>query len=99
VGIKTVQTLLTLFILVSLNFFLPRLMPGDPLSYLDNNDPGAGSAMLLTEETRSQLLAYYGLDRPLGEQYLRYLGGGCCGATWVGRSITMPPSGMCCGAG
>jgi peptide/nickel transport system permease protein len=75
VGIKTVQTLLTLFILVSLNFFLPRLMPGDPLSYLDNNDPGAGSAMLLTEETRSQLLAYYGLDRPLGEQYLRYLGG------------------------
>jgi peptide/nickel transport system permease protein len=72
---KTIQTLLTLLILVSLNFFLPRLMPGDPLSYLDNDDPSADSPMLLTEEMRRKLLAYYGLDRPLGEQYLRYLGG------------------------
>jgi len=72
---KTIQTLLTLLILVSLNFALPRLMPGDPLSYLDNDDPSVDSPMLLTEEMRGKLLAYYGLDRPLGEQYLRYLGG------------------------
>lgn len=70
---KTIQTLLTLVILVSLNFFLPRMMPGDPLSYLDNDDPSADSPMLLTEEMRGKLLAYYGLDKPLGEQYLHYL--------------------------
>jgi len=71
---KTIQTLLTLLILVSINFFLPRLMPGDPLSYLDNDDPSVDSPMLLTEEMRQKLLAYYGLDKPLGEQYLHYLG-------------------------
>ena len=70
---KTVQTLLTLAILVSLNFFLPRMMPGDPLSYLDNDNPTADSPMLLTEEMRKKLLVYYGLDKPLGEQYLAYL--------------------------
>lgn len=71
---KIVQTLLSLLILVSLNFFLPRMMPGDPLSYLDNEDPSADSPLLVTGEMRAKLLAYYGLDRPLGEQYLRYLG-------------------------
>jgi peptide/nickel transport system permease protein len=71
---KAIQTLLTVFVLLSLNFFLPRLMPGDPLSYLDNEDPSADSPMLLTAEMREKLLAYYGLDRPLGEQYLTYLG-------------------------
>jgi peptide/nickel transport system permease protein len=71
---KTIQTLLTLIILVSLNFFLPRLMPGDPLSYLGNEDPSADSPVLLTEEMRQKLLTYYGLDKPLGEQYLHYLG-------------------------
>lgn len=70
---KAIQTLLTLFILISLNFLLPRLMPGDPLSYLDNDDPSADSPMLLTEEMREKLLAYYGLDRPVGEQYVDYL--------------------------
>ena len=71
---KIAQTLLTLLVLVSLNFFLPRMMPGDPLSYLHNEDPSVDSPMLLTEEMRDKLLAYYGLDKPLGEQYLRYLG-------------------------
>jgi peptide/nickel transport system permease protein len=71
---KTIQTLLTLLILVSLNFFLPRMMPGDPLSYLDSDDPSADSPMLFTEDMRQKLLAYYELDKPLGEQYLRYLG-------------------------
>jgi len=72
---KAIQYLLTFFVLLSLNFFLPRLMPGDPLSYLDNDDASVDSPMLLTEEMRAKLLAYYGLDRPLGEQYVSYLHG------------------------
>jgi len=72
---KILQYSLTLLIVLSLNFILPRMMPGDPLSYLDNSDPSVDSPMLLTEEMRQKLLAYYGLDKPLGEQYFDYLTG------------------------
>lgn len=60
-------------VLVTLNFFLPRMMPGDPVSLI-LGDPTADAPMLLTEEMRQNLLAYYGLDRPIGEQYRTYLG-------------------------
>ncbi|MDQ3382175.1 MAG: ABC transporter permease [Actinomycetota bacterium] len=64
--------LLTVFVLVTLNFFLPRLMPGDPISALvDVGSP----TYVQNEATRAALETYYGLDRPLGSQYLSYLGG------------------------
>lgn len=69
---RVAQYLLTAFIVLSLNFFLPRMMPGDPLSYLVG-DPSADMPMLLTEEMREKLLAYYDLDKPLNEQYTDYL--------------------------
>jgi peptide/nickel transport system permease protein len=57
----------TLFLLVTLVFFLPRALPGDPLqSYED-------AATALPADTRAEYLAHYGLDRPLVEQYVRYL--------------------------
>jgi peptide/nickel transport system permease protein len=61
----------TLLAIVTINFFLPRLMPGDPLLALI--DPDSGSA-ISQEEVRLQLARYYGLDKPLTEQYLAYLG-------------------------
>jgi len=73
-GTKTAQYLITIIVLLSLNFFLPRMMPGDPLSYL-LGDPSADAPMLLTEEMRANLLAYYGLDKPLAAQYWDYLSG------------------------
>ncbi|MCK4471984.1 MAG: ABC transporter permease [Anaerolineae bacterium] len=73
-GTKTAQYLITILVLLSLNFFLPRMMPGDPLSYL-LGDPSADAPMLLTEEMRANLLAYYGLDKPLAAQYWDYLSG------------------------
>jgi len=69
---RIAQYLLTASIVLSLNFFLPRMMPGDPLSYLVG-DPSTDMPMLLTEETREKLLAYYDLDKPLNEQYTDYL--------------------------
>jgi len=69
---RIVQYLITLIILLSLNFFLPRMMPGDPLSVL-TGDPSADMPVLLTKEARTKLLAYYGLDKPLLEQYKDYL--------------------------
>ncbi|MBE9508234.1 MAG: ABC transporter permease [Chloroflexi bacterium] len=73
-GTKIAQYLITILVLLSLNFFLPRMMPGDPLSYL-LGDPSADAPMLLTEEMRANLLAYYGLDKPLAAQYWDYLSG------------------------
>jgi peptide/nickel transport system permease protein len=75
---KIVQYLLTVLILLTLNFFLPRMMPGDPLSYL-LGDPGADAPMLLTEQMRANLLDYYGLDKPLSAQYADYLYSLLCG--------------------
>lgn len=69
---RVVQYLLTIVIVLSLNFFLPRMIPGDPLSVL-TGDPSADMPVLLTEEMRARLLAYYGLDKPLLEQYGDYV--------------------------
>lgn len=66
--------LLVLFaLLVVVNFLLPRALPGDPLAALARGG-GEDVPIALTPEARAQLAAYYGLDRPLGEQFVRYLG-------------------------
>lgn len=66
--------LLVLFaLLVVVNFLLPRALPGDPLAALARGG-GEDIPVALTPEARAQLAAYYGLDRPLGEQFVRYLG-------------------------
>lgn len=62
---------LTLWAVLTLNFLLPRLMPGDPIAALQ--DP-ASAAYIADEAARARLAAYYGLDKPLWEQYIRYLG-------------------------
>ena len=55
---------------LTLNFALPRLAPGDPAYYL------LGQAVSdLTPEERLQVLSEFGLDRPVLEQYWRYLAG------------------------
>lgn len=64
--------LTTLWVVVTLVFLLPRALPGDPLSALQ--DPGSTS-YVVDEDMRARLLAYYGLDRPLSEQYVHYLKG------------------------
>lgn len=78
--------LLTVFLLLTLNFFLPRIMPGDPISAMLASASTSGSSASITDdETRAALERYYGLDRPLPEQYWRYLKGLVSGD--LGRSI------------
>ena len=55
---------LTLFVVVTITFFLMRAIPGDPLATM---------ARALPEQTRQAFYARYGLDRPLFEQYLTYM--------------------------
>lgn len=62
--------LLTVFLLVTLNFALPRALPGDPLSALLT----AGQPTYVqSSELRAQLAEFYQLDAPLPTQYRAYL--------------------------
>jgi peptide/nickel transport system permease protein len=70
---KSAQYLVALLIVLALNFFLPRFMPGDPLAYVTAN-PSADMPIVVSEEAREKLKAYYGLDRPMVEQFGEYLG-------------------------
>ncbi|EHQ89734.1 ABC transporter permease [Desulfosporosinus youngiae] len=63
--------LLVLLIIITINFFLPRLMPGDPFLYLSVEDGNVSSTF--SEEQIVQYKTYYGLDKPLAAQYLSYL--------------------------
>ena len=55
-------SIITVFVLVSVVFFLARLMPGGPF-----NDPK------MSAQAKENLSAYYGFDKPLAEQYFTYL--------------------------
>ena len=61
-----------ILLVLSFNFFLPRLMPGDPLSFL-TGAPGMDMPIVLDEAMRAELLAYYGLDKPLMQQFADYV--------------------------
>ncbi|MFP4148582.1 MAG: ABC transporter permease [Nitriliruptoraceae bacterium] len=63
---------LTLLVAATVIFLLPRLMPGDPLSALDDPDSGI---FIRDEQVREQVLAAYNLDGSLAQQYLGYLSG------------------------
>jgi peptide/nickel transport system permease protein len=64
---RIVRLLVCLGLVLSLNFLLPRLMPGDPVAMLLGPD-----AVSLSKKDHAALKAEYGLDHPLGEQYLAY---------------------------
>lgn len=64
---RLAASLLLLFLVLTVTFFLLHLAPGDPASLLTENSRAP-------REYRDHLRALYGLDRPLPEQYLRWLG-------------------------
>ena len=72
------QALPTLWVLATLSFLLVRLAPGSPFA----------SEKELPEQTLEALNRAYGLDRPLPEQYLRYMGNVLKGD--LGPSLTKP---------
>jgi peptide/nickel transport system permease protein len=65
---RALEFILTFFLAISINFFLPRLVPGNPLQLIAGN-----AAAGLGKERVEALRAQYGLDRPLAEQYVLYL--------------------------
>ncbi|MGN0333846.1 MAG: ABC transporter permease [Lachnospiraceae bacterium] len=60
---RVVAAVLTLWALVTIVFFLVRLMPGDPFT-----------SAKLTEQVAENMRSYYGFDKPLLVQYFVYMG-------------------------
>jgi oligopeptide transport system permease protein len=60
---RVVAALLTLLVLVTIVFFLVRLIPGEPFT-----------SAKLTKEVAANMNAYYGFDKPLYQQYFTYMG-------------------------
>jgi peptide/nickel transport system permease protein len=65
---QAIRYSVSLFIIVTLIFIIPRMMPGDPFVSLLGEEVYYRSPELVAE-----LKAQYGLDRPLPEQYISYL--------------------------
>lgn len=57
-------SLMTLWLLVTASFFLLRVLPGNPFQ----------TEKLLTVEMQEKMISYYGLDKPVAEQYFTYIG-------------------------
>lgn len=66
VGRRFAHMLVVLWAIATILFLMFRLMPGDPsIAYLDPT---------FTEEQRQLVRQQFGLDRPLPEQYVIYMG-------------------------
>ncbi|MDF2926407.1 MAG: hypothetical protein K0R57_5321 [Paenibacillaceae bacterium] len=61
---RIVYMIITLWLITTLTFVLMKSLPGDPF--------GEASAKM-TNAQRQILMTQYGLDKPIGEQYLKYL--------------------------
>lgn len=78
---------LTVFILVTLNFFLPRALPGDPITSLLTR---GSAAYVQSDRLRAELEQYYGLDQPVLAQYTDYLVGLAHGDLGVSIRYNVP---------
>ena len=61
---RLLQSLLALFLVVTATFFMVRFVPGGPFT----------AEKAVTPEILKNLEAHYGLNKPLWQQYLDYLG-------------------------
>ena len=63
---RILRGIFTIFVSVSLTFFIVRGMPSDPVSLMVSPQ--------MTPEAQQALISAYGLDEPLGTQYVKFLG-------------------------
>lgn len=80
--------LVTIYAVVTLTFFMVRLMPGNAMSYLEAQLAQQGG--LTTQEIAAKVQEAYGVqpNGPLWQQYLSYLGHACRGD--FGTSVLDP---------
>jgi peptide/nickel transport system permease protein len=68
---KVLMLLLTFLVIYVFTFFVPRWMPGDPFDYLDYAD--TDTTGLMNEQHKAVMREYYGMDKPLMEQFVTTL--------------------------
>ena len=59
---RVIAAILTIWVLITIVFFLVRLMPGDRVT-----------SAKVTDEVRANMEAYYGFDKPMIVQYGIYM--------------------------
>ncbi len=62
---RLLQSLLLIYLVLTITFFLLHIAPGDPMSRYDRPD--------ISPRTVEMMRVKLGLDRPLGEQYIKWL--------------------------
>lgn len=65
---KFINYLILIFLVIVMNFLLPKLLPGNPLAYIVGEDIG-----MLTAQEKAQLMSDYNLDEPLYIQFIQYI--------------------------
>ena len=73
IGRRLIAYLLTIFIAISANFFIPRLIPGDPISALIDQMAQHGEVVSGGAEIVAAYKEQFGLNGTWFEQYTRYL--------------------------
>ena len=79
---RIVSSVITIFMIITITFFLMKAIPGNP--FTDEKMPNP--------EIRAAMLEKYGLDKPLIEQYFVYLGNfirGDFGVSYTRAGITV----------
>jgi peptide/nickel transport system permease protein len=59
---------IALLIILTVNFFLPRTMPGDPLMAIYGDE----ALVQMTPQLKAELMERFALDQSLGEQFISY---------------------------
>ena len=81
---RLAQAVLVMAVMSFLLFMLIGLMPGDPIDLLLSSDPR------LTPDDIARLKAIHGLDRPIVERYLAWLGKALSGEFGYSRLYSQP---------
>jgi peptide/nickel transport system permease protein len=81
---RLAASFLLLLLVLTVTFFFLRLLPGDPTQIFENRP--------LTPEQQRNLQRIYGLDRPLPEQYLHWMGAVARGDLGISLSQLRPVS-------
>jgi peptide/nickel transport system permease protein len=75
IGRKLAWTLVVLVVALMLNFLLPRLIPGNPVDAIVGQiAAGGGTGGEQLEQIHEHFMQEFGLDKPLWQQFLIYIG-------------------------
>ena len=66
--------LLTLFVAILLNFFLPRLIPGNPVAIIASRSMGNVIDQSAIQAIYDEFMVLFGMDKPLLQQFFIYIG-------------------------